>query len=161
VPSEIEVEGSDPESGSIAHRQHTGVEAERENRNRRLMTSAVLIPGAGGLGWYWHLVERDLQDRGYDAFAVDLAAGGQTGLPAYAAGLAGPSPPPLQRLNLMLGRREWWRRSGVPTQHPFSPTVPAAHRSQHLKRSPLAARVRHGSVSIGTPAQRVLERRYR
>jgi pimeloyl-ACP methyl ester carboxylesterase len=48
------------------------------------MTSAVLIPGAGGLGWYWHLVERDLQDRGYDAFAVDLAANGHTGLPAYA-----------------------------------------------------------------------------
>jgi pimeloyl-ACP methyl ester carboxylesterase len=48
------------------------------------MTSAVLIPGAGGLGWYWHLVERRLQDRGYDALAVDLAARGQTGLPAYA-----------------------------------------------------------------------------
>jgi pimeloyl-ACP methyl ester carboxylesterase len=48
------------------------------------MTSAVLIPGAGGLAWYWHLVERDLQDRGYDAFAVDLAASGRTGLPAHA-----------------------------------------------------------------------------
>jgi pimeloyl-ACP methyl ester carboxylesterase len=48
------------------------------------MTSAVLIPGAGGLGWYWHLVERDLQGRGYDAFAVNLAARGRTGLPAYA-----------------------------------------------------------------------------
>jgi pimeloyl-ACP methyl ester carboxylesterase len=48
------------------------------------MTCAVLIPGAGGLGYYWHLVERDLQDRGYDAFAVDLAANGRVGLPAYA-----------------------------------------------------------------------------
>ena len=48
------------------------------------MTSVALIPGAGGLGWYWHLVERNLQDRGYDAFAVDLAALGRTGLPAYA-----------------------------------------------------------------------------
>ena len=48
------------------------------------MTSVVLIPGAGGLGWYWHLVERGLKDRGYDALAVDLAAYGQTGLPAYA-----------------------------------------------------------------------------
>ncbi len=48
------------------------------------MTFAVLIPGAGGLGWYWHLVERRLQARGYDAVAVDLASGGQTGLPAYA-----------------------------------------------------------------------------
>jgi pimeloyl-ACP methyl ester carboxylesterase len=48
------------------------------------MTSVALIPGAGGLGWYWHLVERDLQNRGYDAFAVDLAALGRNGLPAYA-----------------------------------------------------------------------------
>ena len=48
------------------------------------MTSAALIPGAGGLGWYWHLVERDLQTAGYDAFAVDLAASGRIGLPAHA-----------------------------------------------------------------------------
>lgn len=48
------------------------------------MTSAVLIPGAGGLGWYWHLVERDLQDRGHDVVSVDLAAYGRTGLPAHA-----------------------------------------------------------------------------
>ncbi len=47
------------------------------------MTSVVLIPGAGGLGWYWHLAERDLQARGYDALAVDLAAGGRNGLPTY------------------------------------------------------------------------------
>ncbi len=48
------------------------------------MTTAVLIPGAGGLGWYWHLVERQLRNRGCDVVAVDLAAGGTTGLPAYA-----------------------------------------------------------------------------
>src|SRR5665213_2369125 len=48
------------------------------------MTSAVLIPGAGGLGWYWHLVERHLEDQGYDALTVDLAASGRAGLPAYA-----------------------------------------------------------------------------
>jgi pimeloyl-ACP methyl ester carboxylesterase len=48
------------------------------------MMAVALIPGAGGLGWYWHLVERDLRRRGYDAFAVDLAATRRTGLPAYA-----------------------------------------------------------------------------
>ncbi|HTU30584.1 MAG TPA: alpha/beta hydrolase [Solirubrobacteraceae bacterium] len=48
------------------------------------MTAVALIPGAGGLGWYWHLVQRDLRARGHDAFAVDLAALGRTGLPAYA-----------------------------------------------------------------------------
>jgi pimeloyl-ACP methyl ester carboxylesterase len=48
------------------------------------MTAVALIPGAGGLGWYWHLVQRDLQARGHDAVAVDLSAAGRIGLPAYA-----------------------------------------------------------------------------
>jgi pimeloyl-ACP methyl ester carboxylesterase len=48
------------------------------------MTAVALIPGAGGVAWYWHLVERGLRDRGLDAFAVDLAASGHNGLPAYA-----------------------------------------------------------------------------
>ena len=34
----------------------------------------VMIPGAGGQAWVWHLVEADLRRRGYDAFAVDLPA---------------------------------------------------------------------------------------
>ena len=45
----------------------------------------VLIPGAGGRGWVWHLVEADLRRRGYDAFAVDLPADDESkGLPGYA-----------------------------------------------------------------------------
>jgi pimeloyl-ACP methyl ester carboxylesterase len=45
----------------------------------------VLIPGAGGRGWVWHLVEADLRRRGYDAFAVDLPAADESkGLPGYA-----------------------------------------------------------------------------
>jgi alpha-beta hydrolase superfamily lysophospholipase len=45
----------------------------------------VLIPGAGGRAWVWHLVEADLRRRGYDAFAVDLPAADEgQGLPAYA-----------------------------------------------------------------------------
>ena len=45
----------------------------------------ALIPGAGGQGWLWHLVEADLQARGFDAFAMDLpAADPSCGLPAYA-----------------------------------------------------------------------------
>jgi pimeloyl-ACP methyl ester carboxylesterase len=48
------------------------------------MTSVLLIPGAGGLGWYWHLVEAELRDRGHDALAVDLTAVATPGLPAYA-----------------------------------------------------------------------------
>lgn len=48
------------------------------------MGAVALIPGAGGLGWYWHLVERELRRRGHDAFAVDFAAARRTGLPVYA-----------------------------------------------------------------------------
>ncbi|OLB82318.1 MAG: alpha/beta hydrolase [Actinobacteria bacterium 13_2_20CM_2_71_6] len=32
----------------------------------------VLIPGAGGDAWYWHLVERELDQRGHDAISVEL-----------------------------------------------------------------------------------------
>lgn len=45
----------------------------------------VLIPGAGGVGWCWHLVEADLRDRGHDPVAPDFAARGRVGLPAYTA----------------------------------------------------------------------------
>src|SRR6478672_4085961 len=45
----------------------------------------VMIPGAGGQAWVWHLVEADLRRRGFDAFAVDLPAADESkGLPAYA-----------------------------------------------------------------------------
>ena len=50
----------------------------------------MLIPGAGGRGWVWHLVEADLRRRGYDAFAVDLPAADESkGLPAYADAVVG------------------------------------------------------------------------
>src|SRR6266705_244502 len=50
----------------------------------------VLIPGAGGQAWVWHLVEADLRRRGYDAFAVDLPAADESkGLPAYADAVVG------------------------------------------------------------------------
>jgi pimeloyl-ACP methyl ester carboxylesterase len=46
----------------------------------------LLIPGAGGLAWYWHLVVPELEARGCDAVAVDLPAGDEAaGLPEYAA----------------------------------------------------------------------------
>jgi pimeloyl-ACP methyl ester carboxylesterase len=34
----------------------------------------VLIPGAGGSAWYWHLVEAELLQRGHDVVVVDLRA---------------------------------------------------------------------------------------
>lgn len=36
------------------------------------MTTFALIHGAGDVGWYWHLVERELRDRGHDTLAPDL-----------------------------------------------------------------------------------------
>lgn len=45
----------------------------------------VLIPGAGGSAWYWHLLVAELAARGFDAVAVDLPAGDESaGLEEYA-----------------------------------------------------------------------------
>jgi pimeloyl-ACP methyl ester carboxylesterase len=49
------------------------------------MASFVMLPGAGGAGWYWHLVVAELRARGHYAVAVDLpGADEQAGLPEYA-----------------------------------------------------------------------------
>ena len=46
----------------------------------------ILIPGAGGNAWYWHLVAPRLEQRGHDAVPVELpAADDSSGLPEYAA----------------------------------------------------------------------------
>jgi pimeloyl-ACP methyl ester carboxylesterase len=34
--------------------------------------SFILVPGAGGAAWYWHLVQSELAGRGHDVVAVDL-----------------------------------------------------------------------------------------
>jgi pimeloyl-ACP methyl ester carboxylesterase len=45
----------------------------------------VLVPGAGGEAWYWHLVEPELHRRDQDTIAVSLpAADDAAGLPEYA-----------------------------------------------------------------------------
>jgi pimeloyl-ACP methyl ester carboxylesterase len=49
------------------------------------MTTYVLIPGAGGSRWYWHLLVPELQQRGHDVVAVNLpAADDSAGLAEYA-----------------------------------------------------------------------------
>jgi len=46
----------------------------------------ILIPGAGGSAWYWHLVAPKLEQRGHEAVPVSLPAADDTaGLPEYAA----------------------------------------------------------------------------
>ena len=49
------------------------------------MTTFVLIPGAGGVAWYWHLVAERLAEAGHEAIPVDLPGDdGSAGLPEYA-----------------------------------------------------------------------------
>jgi pimeloyl-ACP methyl ester carboxylesterase len=46
----------------------------------------VLIPGAGGVAWYWHRVVPLLQAAGHEAIAVDLPGDDpEAGLPEYAS----------------------------------------------------------------------------
>ena len=49
------------------------------------MATFVLIHGAGYVGWYWHLVEPELRERGHDTVAPDLPGDDDSaGLPEYA-----------------------------------------------------------------------------
>jgi pimeloyl-ACP methyl ester carboxylesterase len=49
------------------------------------MATYVLIHGAGDVGWYWHLVEAELRERGHDIVAPDLPCEDDSaGLPEYA-----------------------------------------------------------------------------
>jgi pimeloyl-ACP methyl ester carboxylesterase len=51
----------------------------------RMMSTYVLIPGAGGLAWYWHRLVPELQQRGHAVVAVNLPAGDDSaGLTEYA-----------------------------------------------------------------------------
>lgn len=50
------------------------------------MSSFILLPGAGGAGWYWHRVVPLLEAAGHEAISVDFPADDpQAGLSAYAA----------------------------------------------------------------------------
>lgn len=49
------------------------------------MATFVLIHGGGDVGWYWHLVERELRQRGHDTLAPDLPCDDDSaGLAEYA-----------------------------------------------------------------------------
>jgi hypothetical protein len=50
-----------------------------------IMAIFVLIHGGGDVGWYWHLVERELRQQGHDTLAPDLPCDDDSaGLPEYA-----------------------------------------------------------------------------
>jgi hypothetical protein len=59
----------------------TGLSGDQTGQPRTF----VLIPGAGGTAWYWHLVVPLLREAGHEAIAVDLPADDPAaGLPEYA-----------------------------------------------------------------------------
>lgn len=59
-----------------------------------MRTTFVLVPGAGGEAWYWHLLEPELRALGHQTVAVDLPAGDeQAGLDEYAAVVLAALPP--------------------------------------------------------------------
>jgi thioesterase domain-containing protein len=88
------------------------------------MSTFVLVPGAGGAAWYWHLVVAELERRGHEGIAVDLpsgdpaagladyvdavvaATGGRTGVVVVGQSLGGFSAPlacrPLRAIGLVL-----------------------------------------------------------
>ena len=60
------------------------------------MATFVLIHGAGDVGWYWHLVEQELRQRGHDTLAPDLPCdddSGRRGLIVAAQSFGGSTAP--------------------------------------------------------------------
>jgi pimeloyl-ACP methyl ester carboxylesterase len=54
------------------------------------MATFALIHGGGDVGWYWHLVERELRERGHDVVAPDLPCDDDTaGLRDYTDAVVG------------------------------------------------------------------------
>jgi hypothetical protein len=71
------------------------------------MATFVLIHGAGDVGWYWHLVEAELRERGHDTVAPDLLCDDDSaGLPEYVDAVVqaiGPT-------------SSWWPSRSVPSR---------------------------------------------
>ncbi|CAG7653315.1 alpha/beta fold hydrolase [Actinacidiphila bryophytorum] len=48
------------------------------------MATYILVPGADGSAWYWHLVVPELRERGHTVVTVDLPGEDSAGLDAFA-----------------------------------------------------------------------------
>ena len=72
----------------------------------------ILIPGAGGSAWYWHLVAPKLQERGHEAIPVELpAADDRAGLPHMLM-------PTLAPLAIAIPNAwSWWRNRSPASRH--------------------------------------------
>src|SRR3990170_3432833 len=56
----------DPLGDFVAHGEASGNKPEQRGVRREMATFA-LIHGGGDVGWYWHLVQDELRDRGHEA----------------------------------------------------------------------------------------------
>ena len=76
------------------------------------MATFAMIHGAGDVGWYWHLVERELRSRGHESEAPDLPCDDDSaGLPEYARTVVD-----------AMGTRmmwSWWLQSDAPGHSPW------------------------------------------
>src|SRR5919204_6190034 len=63
-----------PNSSPSRTEQRRAVADELRSHRQSLLAMATfaLIHGAGDVGWYWHLIERELRERGHDVVAPDL-----------------------------------------------------------------------------------------
>jgi hypothetical protein len=100
----------------------------------------LLLPGAGGDSWYWHLVAPRLRDLGHEVLTPDLPAGDDAaGLEEYAdvaveaigdrgdviPRAATRTPPPTRRpCSSTTSRPRSWPRH-MPAERRASPTVPS------------------------------------
>jgi Alpha/beta hydrolase family len=72
-------EGSGLRDAQAAARRCATIREDKE------MSTFALIHGAGDVGWYWHLVERELRERGHETVAPDLPCDDESaGLADYA-----------------------------------------------------------------------------
>jgi pimeloyl-ACP methyl ester carboxylesterase len=67
-----------------------GIQRGESQRGIVIAVTFVLIHGAGGNPWYWHLVDAELRQRGHDVVVVDLPTEDDTaGLPEYTEAVIG------------------------------------------------------------------------
>src|SRR6266545_3007947 len=74
----------------VAHHEQSRASSWRsrsgsEQRKGVEVATFVFIHGAGDVGWYWHLLEAELRERGHDTVCPDLPCDDDSaGLPEYA-----------------------------------------------------------------------------
>jgi len=73
-----------PEPSTLRVKRGASVKGDPQQEPRKRITY-VLVHGAGDVGWYWHLVDAQLRERGHDVVTMDLPVDDESaGLATYA-----------------------------------------------------------------------------